>query len=125
MKNPMVYIRANAPRGTLYVGVTSKPAQRMEQHGTQAAASSCPAPLGEGLGPIGRGESKLRAPSRAPLSFVAKYGLLRLVYAEHFQFMEDAIAAEKRLKRMRRQQKIRLIESVNPQWNDLTSQVSD
>ena len=32
MKNPCVYILASRPNGTIYVGVTSNPVQRVWQH---------------------------------------------------------------------------------------------
>jgi len=39
--------------------------------------------------------------------------------------MPDAIAREKQLKKFRRTAKLELIESSNPQWRDLTSEVQD
>ena len=46
-------------------------------------------------------------------------GLIRLVYYEMFATFPEAIEREKRLKKWRRQWKIRLIEEMNPQWDDL------
>jgi len=46
----------------------------------------------------------------------------RLVYYERFDYIGDAIARENRIKRMLRAQKIALIESVNPQWQDLSEE---
>ena len=48
-----------------------------------------------------------------------KYHLDRLVYFEHFTYIEDAIEREKQIKRWHREKKIKLIESMNPQWLDL------
>jgi putative endonuclease len=39
---------------------------------------------------------------------------------EEFSSPLDAIAREKQLKNWRRAWKIRLIEKVNPEWNDLS-----
>ncbi len=88
---PTVYILANAPRGTLYVGVTSHLPKRVGEH--------C-----AGIG------------SR----FCQKYAVTRLVHAEIFDDMRLAIERETRLKRWRREWKLQLIESANPQWVDLS-----
>ena len=85
-----VYILANRKNGTLYVGVTSDLITRLEQHRS------------------GRGSV-----------FTAKYKTWRLVWLEVHETMEPALAREKRLKFWKRQWKIDLIESVNPDWDDL------
>jgi len=51
--------------------------------------------------------------------FTKKYGVARLVYYEQFDDIENAIAREKRLKKWNRAWKIRLIEALNPNWDDL------
>jgi putative endonuclease len=51
--------------------------------------------------------------------FVAKYDLLRLVYVEPYERIDEAIAREKAIKKWRRQSKIDLIEAANPNWFDL------
>ena len=51
--------------------------------------------------------------------FTKKYGLNKLVYFEQYQYVNDAILREKRLKKWKRQWKINLIEEENPNWNDL------
>jgi len=51
--------------------------------------------------------------------FTARYHLWRLVYAEAFPYVRDAIAREKQLKGWRRDRKIALIESANPAWQEL------
>ena len=51
--------------------------------------------------------------------FTQRYGLTRLVYFELHGSADSAITREKQLKRWQRAFKIRLIESLNPQWRDL------
>jgi putative endonuclease len=85
-----VYILANKPNGTLYTGVTNNIARRVWEHKQG---------LVEG--------------------FTKEYGVHRLVYCESFARPQEAIRREKRLKKWNRAWKIRLIESANPEWNDL------
>ena len=87
---PCVYILASKRNGTLYVGVTSNLAQRIWQHR-----------YGEVPG------------------FTKKYGVYLLVYVERHDTMEGAITREKQIKEWKRAWKLRLIESVNPEWRDL------
>ncbi|MEM6493047.1 MAG: GIY-YIG nuclease family protein [Pseudomonadota bacterium] len=89
-KGGWAYMMADRYRGTIYVGVTADLAARITQHR-------------EGKGS----------------DFCAKYGLKRLVWAERFAFIEEAIAFEKRAKRWRREWKFDLIEKANPDWDDL------
>lgn len=84
------YLLANRNLRTLYTGSTAVPAARMEAHKA-------------GTGSI----------------FAAKYGCARLVWFERFGEMAQAIAMEKQLKRWPRKRKIELIESVNPDWDEL------
>jgi putative endonuclease len=51
--------------------------------------------------------------------FTRQYGVHTLVYYEQYQYIEDAITREKRLKKWHRKWKIELIESTNPEWKDL------
>jgi putative endonuclease len=51
--------------------------------------------------------------------FCRRYGLHRLVWAEHTPLITDAIAQEKRVKHWRREWKFVLIERGNPEWRDL------
>lgn len=88
--NYVVYILTNEPRGTLYVGMSGGVDDRMERHR--------------------RGEGG---------KFAAKYNLKLLVHFEEFQYVNDAIAREKQLKRWHRAWKINLIEQHNPDWKDL------
>jgi putative endonuclease len=89
-KHPCVYILANRPNGTLYVGVTSDIYRRMAEH-TQKLVPG----------------------------FTKKYGIDRLVYYEHHLSMEDAIEREKQIKEWKRLWKLKLIEIMNPAWVNL------
>ena len=51
--------------------------------------------------------------------FCARYGLVRLVWAERGDEIGPCITSEKRIKRWRREWKFALIERGNPAWNDL------
>ena len=90
MKGGWVYILTNKPGGVLYVGVTADIAARVHQHRE-----------GEGS------------------SFCRRYNLTRLVYAEEYPTIDEAIVREKALKEWKRAWKIELIEKANPQWDDL------
>lgn len=57
-----------------------------------------------------------------PKSFTAKYNCFKLVYFDSYLTIEEAIGAEKRLKKWNRDWKIKLIEEKNPLWLDLFSE---
>ena len=86
-----VYILASRKHGTLYVGVTNDLGRRIFEHR-------------DGTG------SK----------FTREYRVHRLVYAEEFQDVTEAIAREKAMKEWKRAWKVQLIEAANPEWNDLS-----
>jgi putative endonuclease len=52
--------------------------------------------------------------------FTARYNIDRLVWYQTFGDIRDAITREKQIKRWRREKKIKLIESLNPTWQDLS-----
>jgi putative endonuclease len=56
----------------------------------------------------------------SPGSFTARYRVDRLVYFEEFGEVDEAIAREKEIKKMTRRRKVSLIESMNPEWRDLS-----
>ena len=56
--------------------------------------------------------------------FSAKYGTDKLGYFEEFQTITQAIAREKQIKAGSRKKKLDLIESINPNWEDLFEQLS-
>jgi len=85
------YIMTNRRGGVLYIGVTANLAARVDQHRRGAGSAFC-----------------------------RRYGLTRLVLAERHDTIEQAIAREKALKAWQRAWKVRLIETTNPDWNDLS-----
>jgi len=85
-----VYIMASQRNGTLYIGVTSNLIQRLWQH-----------------------------KSNAVKGFTEKYKIHQLVYFEKYESSYSAIQSEKRLKEWQRSWKLELIESINPEWEDL------
>jgi putative endonuclease len=60
--------------------------------------------------------------TKATDSFTARYGVDKLVW---FEIYDDAVAAITRLKKWRRDWKIRLIEEENPGWVDLYPGISN
>lgn len=92
-KGGWVYIMANRYRGGMYVGVTADALARLYKHR-------------EGTG------------SR----HVADFAKTRLVYVERHDTIEAAIAREKLVKKWRREWKFALIETDNPDWDDLWEQ---
>jgi putative endonuclease len=68
-------------------------------------------------------ERRVRQHKRRELEgFTARYNIDRLVWYQIFGDVHAAIAREKQLKRWRREKKIRLIESKNPTWQDLSAE---
>ena len=55
--------------------------------------------------------------------FTKRYDVTKLVYYEAFEGVVDAIAREKQIKGWERKWKIRVIEQVNPQWDDLYNEI--
>jgi putative endonuclease len=53
--------------------------------------------------------------------FTSKYHTHKLVYYEEYSSANEAIEREKQLKKWSRQKKNRLVESMNPFWDDLGS----
>ena len=84
------YILASRKHGTLYCGVTSDLEARIWQHREGAV---------EG--------------------FTKRHSVKRLMFFETYDDITDAILREKRVKEWKRDWKIELIESANPDWTDL------
>ncbi len=90
MKKGYVYILASKKNGTIYIGVTSDMAKRLDEH-----------------------EKEVRK------GFTSKYKVKTLVWFETFDLITDAIQREKTMKKYPRQWKINLIEKYNPDWRAL------
>ncbi|HET7152323.1 MAG TPA: GIY-YIG nuclease family protein [Candidatus Kapabacteria bacterium] len=93
MKTYYVYMTTNKKNGVLYIGVTNNLERRVSEH----------------------------KDSLTP-GFTRRYNLGRLVYYEQTTDIKAAIAREKQLKGWLRKKKIALIESTNPEWNDLSEE---
>jgi len=56
-------------------------------------------------------------------SFTNRYNVVKLVYFEMTKSRETAISREKQIKSGSRKKKIDLIDSMNPNWNDLYGEI--
>ena len=56
--------------------------------------------------------------------FTKKYQIFKLVYFEYGDNVEGAILREKQIKAGSREDKINLITSINPGWNDLYNELT-
>ena len=56
-------------------------------------------------------------------SYTNKYNIHQLVHYEIYDDAKNAIRREKRLKKYRRDTKIKLIEKENKNWNDLYDEI--
>ena len=54
--------------------------------------------------------------------FTSKYNINKLVYYDETSDINSAIAREKQIKGWLRRKKIQLIESINPDWKDLSEE---
>ena len=90
-----VYLLASRKHGTLYLGVTNDLIRRVYQHKSKALAG-----------------------------FTARYGVNRLVWFETHDDVTAAISREKEIKKWRRNWKIALIETGNPDWRDLWESIT-
>ena len=86
-----VYILFSKKHGTLYTGVTSDLEKRLYQHKQKEFHG-----------------------------FTSKYNIDKLGYYEEYNDIKNAIEREKQIKAGSRQKKISLIESINPEWKDLS-----
>ena len=82
--------------GTLYVGLTSNIKKRIYEHKNHLISG-----------------------------FTDKYNIDRLLYVETIRDSASAIKREKQIKSWRREKKVTLIDSINPQWKDLSEDWHD
>ena len=92
MHNSYVYV-LSSPSRTLYIGVTNSLVRRVWQHKEKRVDG-----------------------------FTKRYNITLLVYYETFSDPRTAIAREKHLKNWTRAKKIALIETLNPDWQDLSAE---
>ena len=95
MAGGFVYMMTNRRDGLLYTGVTSNLLKKAFEHR-------------EGLAD----------------GFTKRYGLKLLVYYEPFDDIREAIRREKAIKHWPRAWKVRLLNALNPEWDDLYSGVA-
>ena len=93
MKQYFVYIMASKSK-TLYTGMTNNLERRVYEHKHKLVPG-----------------------------FTARYNINRLVYYEQTTNVRSAIEREKQIKAWRREKKIKLIESMNPEWKDLSEEL--
>jgi putative endonuclease len=93
-KKAHVYMITNYGGNVLYIGSTEDLKSRLDQH-----------------------------KKRLIPGFTQKYNVYKLVYFEEHPDIECAESREKYLKGKNRAKKNAVVESVNPQWNDLSSKV--
>jgi len=89
-----VYILSNKINSVLYTGVTNNLLRRVCEHKKALVKG-----------------------------FTKRYRVNKLVYYEVFDSIVDAIAREKQIKAGSREDKIKLIEEMNKEWNDLSEKV--
>ncbi|WP_342270737.1 GIY-YIG nuclease family protein [Rickettsia endosymbiont of Orchestes rusci] len=94
MKQYYLYILASKRNGTLYIGVTSNIIKRIYEHKHKVIKG-----------------------------FSSKYNINKLVYFEQYDDIIAAINREKLLKEYKRQWKLNLIESKNPELHDLYEEI--
>jgi len=94
--NYYVYILTNKIKTVLYIGVTNELKERLYWHHNPEANTK---------------------------AFTAKYKCFYLVYFEHFQDIQQAIKREKELKGWKREKKVALINTFNPEWKFLNEEI--
>jgi len=88
-----VYILTNWNNKVMYIGVTNDLSRRLFEHKNHTVDG-----------------------------FTSKYNVNKLVYYESVNHPREAIEREKQLKGWVRQKKNELVESLNPDWTDLSEQ---
>ena len=86
-----IYILTNPINSVVYIGITNNLKRRLYEHKSETSDS-----------------------------FTKRYHLHKLVYYERFSHPQEAIAREKQLKGWKREKKNALVETQNPNWEDLS-----
>jgi putative endonuclease len=90
-KTYFVYILTNKTKTVLYTGVTNNLDRRLMEH-----------------------------KSRNEKGFTSRYKITELVYFETIEDINSAIEREKQIKAGSREDKVNLINQMNPEWKDLS-----
>jgi len=77
------------------------------------------------VGVTGNLDRSLEAHKSGRSGFATRFRTNRLVHFEVFEWVWEAIAREKQIKRWRREKKRALIDRFNPEWRDLTDQLDE
>ena len=93
-----VYILTNFTKTVLYIGVTNCLEQRLTEH-------------------------YLEKDNPLSNAFTAQYKVFYLVYYESYNYVNDAIAREKEIKKWRREKKDKLIDTMNPNRDFLNKEL--
>ena len=88
-----IYIITNKAKTVLYTGVTNNLKIRLQQHFDNIENNNT--------------------------TFASRYQVHYLLYFEKFTWIQDAIAREKEIKGWRREKKMNLIKTINPDLNFL------
>lgn len=92
MAKGYTYITTNKNKTVLYIGATNNIIRRINEHKNKTFKNS----------------------------FTARYNCDILVYFEEFETVQEAFDRETQLKAGNRKRKERLINEMNPNWNDLS-----
>ena len=94
--NYWVYILFDKPAGATYIGVTNDLKRRVFEHKMELIPG-----------------------------FTKDKHIHNLGYFEEYKYIDNAIAREKALKKWKRAWKYKLIETMNPDWRDLASDIDE
>ena len=90
MRSYWTCILTSISRNVMYVGVTNSLEQRVAEHSAGTGGA-----------------------------FTRKHRVSTLVYAEEYEWFEEAIACEKQIKGWSRSKENAFVEAINPTWADL------
>ena len=88
-----VYMITNKTNSVLYTGITNNLERRLYEHKHKLVKG-----------------------------FTSKYNVNKLVYFDHTEDVISAISREKEIKGWKREKKNKLVESINPEWKDLSEE---
>lgn len=88
--NYYVYITPNSTKTVFYTGLTNDLSRRLHEHREDALNDK--------------------------KHFAGRYNAYHLIYWEHFEYINEAIAREKEIKGWTRLKKVKLVEVLNPDF---------